>query len=547
MKAGRPKTKLRRHYPKGHRPPESYKGKTPEARLKQLSPLVYGRGGNSTKSTAWTLARLQKTNIITFAEQVLHISFDERPAQKVLLKAMYGLPLKGVRELLLYRDIAGGLPRKGSQKEKDMAVWAVGARGGKSMLSSIVCLYESICRYKHWNKFLQKGEAGYAVIIATRQRQAEQIIQANCSRMLENSAASWLIEEVCKGELRLKTGMRITSFPCNSTSARGLPIHTLCFDELAHYRFEGVKADETIYSSLRPRQSQFPKAKCLMISTPSAKQGLFYEIFSAGFHVPGRLTVQASTQTMNPVIPEKFIRSEERRDVDNFRREFLAEFAEAVDSFFSGCETELAQAFQLAGDQRYQSKYTYVAAIDQSGLSGRDKFALAIVHAEGSRAVVDVVRSWATKDADEILKNIGKLCLQYHINQIWKDKYASGWVEQALLKLSGINEVITRPALPQVFVNLKSLILAGNCLLPDNRELRLGLERTQAYYSRSNTLSICHERNSIGGHADVADAAATAVFAVSQVKQFVKPMILGNLFPRGRRRGVKQLTLQVPK
>jgi hypothetical protein len=243
MKVGRPKTK--RRYPHGYRPKESFLSQDPEKRLASLEGRQRGlakiRAGKH-KRQEWTLDRLQHTNTIEFAEDVLGISFRERPAQKALLKAMYGLPLSVV-EMHLYKKIAGGTTQLEPRKEKTEALLCIGARGGKSMLASIVALYESICRYKYWNKFLDKHEIGYAVIICTREKQAQQIIQANCARLLQNSKIAYLIEEVCKGELRLINGMRVTSFPCNTTSARGLAIYCLCFDEVSHFRIEGTRAE----------------------------------------------------------------------------------------------------------------------------------------------------------------------------------------------------------------------------------------------------------------------------------------------------------------
>ena len=536
MKKGRPRTK--RRYKGGYRSKESFLSQDPEKRLASLEGRQRGlakiNAGKKRSKQQWTLERLQHIDIITFAEDVLGLSFTERPSQRALLKAMYGLPLSVV-EKHLYKRFAGGTKQLEPHKEKTEAVLCIGARGGKSLLASIIALYESICRYKRWNKHLDKDEIGYTVLIATREKQCQQIVQANCARMLRNSKIAYVIEDTYKGELRLVNQMRIASFPCNSTSARGLPIFCLIFDELAHYRIEGVKADVTIFSSLRPRQAQFDKPKMLMISTPSAKQGLFYETFSQGFRITSRLTCQASTLQMNPVIKEDFIKAEKRRDLDNYFREFEAIFAEAVDSFFAGCEIELSQCFTLAGDLARQSRFAYVAAIDQSGLAGRDRFGFSIAHKdENNKVVVDVVRSWQTKDADEIIKNISRLCLLYCITKIYRDRYAAGWVEQALLKIPGILEAPARELLPVVYTNLKSLVLAGNLLLPDTKPLRLGLLQTQAYYSKANTLSIAHERSATTGHADISDAVATAVYAVSKTKRAVKAKILGNLLPTNR-------------
>ena len=460
-----------------YRTRKSYLAKSPQAKENQLRTLKHQGGDKPMKQGGMVkLADLEAMDIITFATEVLNISFKERPAQEVILRSMYGLPLTP-EQVILYNlmthrpeDIDFAFEEN---VEKSEAVWAIGARAGKSILSSIIALFESICRAHIWKQYLQKGESGYAVIVATRLTQCEQIIQAGCSRLLQDSKISYLIKgQPLQSELTLTNGMKIASFPCNSTAARGLPIFCLVFDELAHWRIEGVKADEIIYNSLRPRQAQFPQAKMLKISTPSAKQGLLWQEFSEGFQVPDRLTIQAETRLVNPEIPQEFIDKEYLRDVDNAAREFGAIFAEQVAGFFAGCESELSDCFQLAGDMSYNGKYAYTGAIDQSGLSGRDRFGFSIAHKEDGKCIVDIVRSWQTKDADEILKNIGKLCIKYHVRKIYRDRFAAGWVEQALLKIEGIIESPAREFLPVVYSNLKSLVIAG--LLSDTKFCCLG-------------------------------------------------------------------------
>lgn len=503
-----------------YRPKTSYHGKTPEAKARQMANLqCRWKKDRPAKPVEdrFSLKRLQSIDVIEFAVECLGISFQERPAQEVVLRCLYGLPLSA-EQVELYRKLTTNETVFEHNIEKTEACWAVGARGGKSMLSSVVALYESICRGHIWQKYLQQGETGYCIIIATRQVQAEQIIQANCGRMLSNSKIAYMMQDSWHSELLLKNGMRIASFPCNSTAARGLPIFQLIFDELAHYRIEGPKADEKIYSSLRPRQAQFPGAKCLKISTPAAKQGLLWDEFSEGFQVPSRLTIQADTRTLNPVVPQEFIDKEYKRDPDNAEREFGAKFAEQVQGFFASCIDALSNCFTLSAneDLPYSITNKYFAAIDQSGLSATgDRWAFTIAHKDQQRdkVMVDARRSWQTKDLDLILAEIALLCQVYRIKEVVIDRYAKGFVEAAF-KAKGLS-VIVRELLPVVYTTFKTLVIAGKVLLPDYKPLRTGLFLTQAYYGKSNTLSIGHERTR-QGHGDEADSCTTACSEASK-------------------------------
>lgn len=412
-------------------------------------------------------------------------------------------------ELKIYRKITKNRKEFEAGIEKEEAILVLGARSGKSMIASIIALYEAT--RKKWAKYLNPGESGYIEVISTRQKQSEQIIGANCLRLMENSYnLKGLIKDSTMSELTLKNNMKILSLPCNETSGRGLPIAVLIMDEVAHFYTEGVKADKTIFNALNPRRAQFPGSKLILLSTPSAKQGLLWDFYEQGFKVPDRLTANAETLFMNPLVDQKFLQKEKKRDIDNYRREFLAEFAEKVEAFLS---YELIEnSLKLAGDLPFNPEYVYCAGIDASGLAGRDKFALAISHNQENNIYVDKVISWDLKDPDPIMKDIEEIAGLYNFNKVSIDKYARGWVQNALEKI-GL-EVIIRPSLAEIYVNLKSLMIGDRLYLPDNKGIKRGFVNTQAYFGRNNALSIGHTRDS-EGHADDCDAIATAVFETS--------------------------------
>lgn len=461
-----------------------------------------------------TKKRLQEINIIEFAEDpdYLNLSFEKRPVQKIILKALYGLPLDK-KELKIFKILTKGKGKYTPGREKLELIACLGARSGKSFLVSICACFEAT-RDK-WKKEVLKGENVYIVIIATRELQAKQIIGKNCKRMFENSPLlSRLIEKTTDLELTLKNDVKIIAGPCTSASLRGLPIAVLILDEIAFFRLEGVTQDETIFGSLLVRQAQFEFGKYFLISTAGSKQGLFFQEFDKGFRQEDRLTIQADTRFVNPEIPQKFLNKEKARNYDNWRREFQAEFSEKLEAFFS---LELMQRpFVLAGDLSYESEYKYHLGLDQSGLSGKDRFALAIAHKEEGLAVVDVVRSWETKDLDIILDEIEKLAITYHLTEISIDRYSKGYVENSFRKI-GLTIKI-RPSLADVFVVLKAKMIQDKLQLPDRPDIRAGLKNTIAIYNKSNKLTIFHERGP-EGHADEIDAVAGAVFELTEEKE----------------------------
>ena len=455
--------------------------------------------------------KLEQASIIEFATDPLFLglSFKERPAQEVILRVIYGLPLNEDQSKI-YRKITTNRKEFEAGIEKEEAILVLGARSGKSLLASIIALYEATRR--KWAKYLNRGESGYIEVISTRQRQSEQIIGANCLRLMENSYnLKGLIRDSTQSELILRNNNRILSLPCNSTAGRGLPVICLILDEIAHFYTEGVKADETIFNALNPRRAQFPGSKLILISTPAAKQGLLWNFYEQGFKVPDRLTAQGETLFMNPLVDRKFLEKEKARDIDNYMREFLAKFCEKIEAFLS---YELIEnSFKLAGDLPFNPEYNYCAGIDASGLAGRDKFALAVSHNQENNIYVDKVISWNLKDPDPIMEDIKEIAGLYNFDKVSIDKYARGWVQNALEKI-GL-EVMIRPSLAEIYVNLKSLMIGDRLYLPDNKGIKRGFVNTQAYYGRNNALSIGHTRDS-EGHADDCDAIATAVFEASR-------------------------------
>jgi len=475
--------------------------------------------------------KLKDLDIIQFAENpvVLGLSFAKRKPQKVILKALYGLPLTK-KELEIYKILTKGEGEYIPGKEKTEAILALGARSGKSFIASICALYSATVDWlnKDWKKTLSPGEYIYVCVVATRELQARKIIQENCLRMLEHSPMlKGLIKKSTDLEITLKNHVKIISGPANSTALRGLPIVYLAMDECAFFRQEGVNQDEKIFNSLRPRMAQFVGNKLFMLSTAGSKQGLFWQYFNEGFNIPDRLTCQAPTDFVNPMIPKEFLEKEKIRDISNYMREYEGIFAERMEAFFSF--DMLNECFVLPGDQKYNSTFNYILGVDASGLAGRDLFGLGVSHRQGPKIIIDYARSFDTKNLDIIINEIKELKKNYNLKIVVIDKFSKGFVRAFLQKLD--LAVVIRPSLADIYINAKSLAISGNLVLPINKELQNGLLRTEAYYSKSNSLTIGHPRDS-SGHSDLADACITSIFQSSRIIVDNEPgQIIHNLGP----------------
>jgi len=221
-------------------PKNKFLSKDLESRERQLANLKRGTKPGTLQEIRKVRKKFKTTDIIKFAtgKDWLNLSFEERPAQAVVLKCLYGMKLTE-EELKIYRKLTKNRKEFEAEIEKEEAVLVCGARSGKSLLASICALYESIIKGDHWRKYLNKGESGYAVIVSTRQKQSEQIIQANCLRLLQNSKnLKPFIKSFTMSELTLTNNMKIVSSPCTSTAYTGVPIFYLACDEIGHFFVE---------------------------------------------------------------------------------------------------------------------------------------------------------------------------------------------------------------------------------------------------------------------------------------------------------------------
>jgi len=64
----------------------------------------------------------------------------------------------------------------------------------------------------------------------------------------------------------------------------------------------------------------------------------------------------------------------------------------------------------------------------------------------------------------------------YNITKVSIDRYAKGWVQNALEKIGLKVEI--RPSLTEIFVNLKSLMLGNRLFLPDIQGIKKALQNT---------------------------------------------------------------------
>jgi hypothetical protein len=319
-------------------------------------------------------------------------------------------------------------------------------------------------------------------IIAQDTRVARSILQMAEALVLGSPLLSGEVAEVLARELIFKNGIAFATFPASKASVRGLSSPGCLLDEYAWVSIEGA-SDVELVRQVRPAMIQFGNSRRLLkLSTPWQRSGVLYDEYSQRLARPDLLVWQASTQTMTPRIAAEDLERERLADPAYYSREFEAQFTDDNEAFIPATDTAAAIAVwkELAPD----SALSYTAALDASGLSGGDRFVVAVGHLRPEGQVVDLLRGWQRAAVPQVLDEIASLCRAYRIRRIVADQYSFSFVAELLRQrdIELAQQNFSARSKPEIFFALKNALAAGQMQLPNHpemiRELR-ALESTR--------------------------------------------------------------------
>jgi hypothetical protein len=278
-------------------------------------------------------------SIIDFVSDTTWLGLTASPAQGVLLKAIYGLPVTP-DEREIFHACSGRDAYPGHPFGETTVI--SGARGGKdSRIACPICCYEAV--FGGHERHLAKGERAVIPLIAQDQRATRVAFSYIRDYFMGSPLLRQMVEEVLTFELRLTNGLTILCFPCTLRSLRGFSIPAGVMDELAFYKIEGqADSDVEIQVSIRRGMLGFPQPRLVKISTPYMRSGVLYDDFAQawGKDDPDRLVWRASTAVMNPSITPERLERERRLDPQRFAREYEGEFSEDLDVFLPGARVD---------------------------------------------------------------------------------------------------------------------------------------------------------------------------------------------------------------
>src|SRR5258708_16928281 len=175
--------------------------------------------------------------IIEFVTDPQLLGLSTSPAQRTLLKAIYGLPLDDA-EHAIFRACTGRESYSG-QPFSEVTVIA-GARAGKdSRIAAPIVVYEAV--FGGHEHRVARGERAVIPLVAQDARAARIAYGYIRDYLTRSPMLAPLVDgDPLAAEIVLTNGITIMCFPCTLKSLRGWSIPAGVLDELAFFRLEGA-------------------------------------------------------------------------------------------------------------------------------------------------------------------------------------------------------------------------------------------------------------------------------------------------------------------
>lgn len=280
------------------------------------------------------------------------------------------------------------------QGNYSLAVWALGRRSGKTLMSSVVAAYGATMFGDEYRKRLRPGERFYIVSVANTIDQAKIALQGIKDLINGSPILQRLIIRETSNTLELSNGAVFKALPASSRSGRGMACPLLIFDELAHAvdTESGNAAGSSLYQALSPSVAQFGNlGKILILSSPWTQAGIFWELFKQANsgQFAHMQVVNLPTWKVNPTISREWLEQEKARDPELFAVEYGANFSQSLAAFIDPTLVDAAinhERGPLPPLPNFQGRY-YLSLDPARG--GRDDYTACIIHLDGDRLIVD--------------------------------------------------------------------------------------------------------------------------------------------------------------
>lgn len=284
-----------------------------------------------------------------------------------------------------------------------------GRRGGKSLISDVICIYEAVI--PNLDQYLRPGEERYVLLTSVREDSARVHIRQITKLLRHTKALSNMIQTVKEDRVELKNGVIILSLPASARAARGYTSSCLVMDEASFYVDSlGNSSAEAIFTALSPTTATFGEDARLVITTSvNTKAGLVYDLYDRASQ--GELedwhVTKAPTRELNPKVSERIINSALKRDPESAQAEYFAEFREQTEAFLSSEAIDRCVDPEL-GRGVVEPGINYVMSVDPALM--RDSYGFAIGHLESGVVLIDYLKKLRApvdaNGAEDLLKSL---------------------------------------------------------------------------------------------------------------------------------------------
>jgi hypothetical protein len=424
----------------------------------------------------------------------------------VFLASLFGLPLDA-EGLKIFEQCTG---RKAPLADGYREAWlCVGRRGGKSLILALCAVFLAV--FRDWSDRLVPGERGTVLVIAQDRKAARVIYRYIVAMITEVPVIAGLVEgEPTQDRVDLVNGISIEISTANFKTVRGYTLVAALCDEIAFWEgADSANPDEEILAALRPAMTTMaPDAMLLCASSPHSRRGALWDAYRKFYGDADApvLVWQASTKTMHPSVPQRYLDEQEERDPAKFVSEYLAQFRTDVENFLG---REIVEDAVVEGRHELPpvKGVNYVAFVDPSGGSA-DSMTLAIAHAEGERIILDLVRERRPPfSPDVVTKEFADAIKSYGCSTVRGDRYAGEWPRERF-RVHGVEYMTADRVKNDIYRDMLPLINSGRVELLDHVKLINQLCSLERKVSRGGKDSIDHPPKA---HDDVANAVAGAL------------------------------------
>jgi hypothetical protein len=454
--------------------------------------------------------QLRKLSFAAFCREVINEPISL--AWDVAYRAFDGEPITKADERETLRVMTGRDEYTPGTVHELTAIKGRRAQGSKTACKFLVYKIHT----GDFRRFAAANDRLHVPVIAQTRETAREIMSYLQGFYEDSDVLRGEVAEVLKQSIELKNGFVISVQTCSYRAPRGITAPIGLLDEVGVWRVEGTDVDREVVRSLTPAMVQFPTRKLILLGSPWTKSGVLFERFERRFENADRLVLHCPTPLMNPSISLDELAREEASDPQNYRREFLAEWLDDVDQFLP--DSDISAAVQtgireVAFNQALRGQYS--AALDASGLGGRDKFTLAIGHravrGSGRGTALDALRGWKRAPIAQVCDEIAALLTAYELRSVVADQFGYVFLRE-LLAQRGI-EVRQMPfttrSKPEVMLELKTGLAQGRIGLLDHSESLRELRMLESRRTSGGNYSIAAPR---GAHDDYATVIALLAF-----------------------------------